>query len=175
MELAWVRGGRSPVGQVQEKGFQGWVSWHYSYDIGKAVVIKKIVFPSPLPLPRQGITIMHPSGCLCCGQPPVYTSKEKKYHLVNPGVGESRNAAFLVVLFSLRTVAHFDNTGQNKRARMRAAHSATSGQWTVSVHHLPGELFGAAMSRRILFLTPEIWFQFKIRASESSPEAWLEQ
>lgn len=52
-------------------------------------------------------------------------------------------------------------------ARAGKENSARSGQWTVSVHHLPGELFGAAMSRRTLFLTPEILFQFKIRARES--------
>lgn len=60
---------------------------------------------------------MHPRGSLCCGQPLVYTSKEKKCHLDNPEVGESRNADFLAVLFSLRTVAHFDDTDQKKKGK----------------------------------------------------------
>lgn len=96
------------------EGSQVWVSCHYSYDIGKAMVLKKIIFSSPLPLSPQGMAIIHPPASLCSGQPLVPTSKKKKCRLDHPEVGESRNEAFLVMLFSLRTVPHFDNTGQKK-------------------------------------------------------------
>lgn len=110
MELAWVtRGPQSSEASARE-GFQGWVSCHYTYDIGKAVVIKKSYFPPVTPATAEHSNL-HPPASLCCGQPLVPTNKEKKCYLDNPEVGELRNAAFL---FSLGTVAHSDNTGQKR-------------------------------------------------------------
>lgn len=79
-------------------------------------------------------------------------------------VGGSRNRAFLVLLFSFRTVAHFDNVGQkegknegNHQQELAKQILLDQGQRAVSAHHLPRELLGASMGRRtLLFLTPEV-------------------
>lgn len=83
--------------------------------------------------------------------------------------------------FSLRAVPCFDNAGQrkgknegNRRRELAKQILPDQGQRAVNAHQLPGELLGAATSRRtLLFLTPEVWFQFMIRVRESIPGDWF--
>lgn len=62
-------GDRGPQssGASAGEGSQVWVSCHYSYDVGKAMVIKKILFFSLLLLPLQNVAITLPPASLCSG------------------------------------------------------------------------------------------------------------
>lgn len=79
------------------------------------------------------VAIIHLPAFWCSGHPQVPTSKRAKCHLDNPHGRGSRNPAFLVKLFSLRTVACSGHAGQkkgknegNEAARVGKANAAGS-------------------------------------------------